>query len=189
MCSLCSTSYRVINPQCGQEYIPTEVWGASRSKAFPVIDFISTTSCLEDYCKVSLLAYATQKLLDGGDNICCIDRVLVVYGREDKLVGLDCGYGPYLVRDVHQQLVFYGLDIPAINSQQQNSFKKKHYFSLTDWIDSSTRGTMDSETFGIEKGHGQKAVDWINACARQEGLKLEARLYGQDLATPKLWNL
>ncbi len=42
---------------------------------------------------------------------------------------------------------------------------------------------MDSETFGIEKGHGQKAVDWINACARQERLKLEARLYGQDLAT------
>lgn len=42
---------------------------------------------------------------------------------------------------------------------------------------------MDSETFGVEKGHGKKVVDWINECARRDGLKLEARLYGHDLTT------
>ena len=42
---------------------------------------------------------------------------------------------------------------------------------------------MDSETFGVEKGYGRKAVDWINATAQREGLKLEARLYGYDLGT------
>lgn len=42
---------------------------------------------------------------------------------------------------------------------------------------------MDSETFGAEKGHGQEVVDWINLSARRDHLKLEARLYGQDLVT------
>ena len=41
----------------------------------------------------------------------------------------------------------------------------------------------DSESFGVEKGHGEKVVGWINEQARKRGLRLEARLYGYDLAT------
>lgn len=41
----------------------------------------------------------------------------------------------------------------------------------------------DSETFGIEKGYGKEAVEWLNAEARQEGLKFEARLYGHEITT------
>ena len=42
---------------------------------------------------------------------------------------------------------------------------------------------MDSETFGIEKGSGQKVIDWLNEYTQKEGLNLEARLYGYDLTT------
>ncbi len=42
---------------------------------------------------------------------------------------------------------------------------------------------MDSETFGVEKGHGREAVDWINESARHDKVKLEARLYGHILET------
>lgn len=42
---------------------------------------------------------------------------------------------------------------------------------------------MDSETFGVEKGSGQKVVDWLNEYTQKEGLRLEARLYGYDLVT------
>ncbi len=42
---------------------------------------------------------------------------------------------------------------------------------------------MDSETFGIEKGHGQEAIDWLNEEAKKDNLKFEARLYGQDIET------
>jgi hypothetical protein len=42
---------------------------------------------------------------------------------------------------------------------------------------------MDSETFGIEKGYGQEAVEWLNEEAKKEGLKFEARLYGQEIET------
>jgi hypothetical protein len=41
----------------------------------------------------------------------------------------------------------------------------------------------DSETFGIEKGYGQQAIDWLNEEARQNGLKFEARLYGHEIST------
>jgi len=41
----------------------------------------------------------------------------------------------------------------------------------------------DSETFGIEKGHGKEAVEWINDEARHDGLKFEARLYGHEITT------
>ena len=42
---------------------------------------------------------------------------------------------------------------------------------------------MDSETFGIEKGHGQEAIEWLNEEAKKDGLKFEARLYGQEVET------
>ncbi len=42
---------------------------------------------------------------------------------------------------------------------------------------------MDSETFGVEKGSGQKVVDWLNEYTQKEGLRLEARLYGYELVT------
>jgi len=42
---------------------------------------------------------------------------------------------------------------------------------------------MDSETFGIEKGHGEEAIQWINEQVKKRELKLEVRLYGDDLVT------
>ena len=42
---------------------------------------------------------------------------------------------------------------------------------------------MDSETFGIEKGYGSQAVEWMNEEARKVGLKFEARLYNQEIST------
>lgn len=42
---------------------------------------------------------------------------------------------------------------------------------------------MDSETFGIEKGHGEEAVQWINEQVKKHDFKLEVRLYGDDLLT------
>lgn len=41
----------------------------------------------------------------------------------------------------------------------------------------------DSETFGIEKGHGKEAIEWLNEEARKDGLKFEARLYGHEVTT------
>ena len=41
----------------------------------------------------------------------------------------------------------------------------------------------DSETFGVEKGHGEELVNWLNEQAQEQGLKLEARLYGRDMTT------
>ncbi len=42
---------------------------------------------------------------------------------------------------------------------------------------------MDSETFGIEKGHGQEAIEWLNEEAKKGNLKFEARLYGLEIET------
>jgi hypothetical protein len=42
---------------------------------------------------------------------------------------------------------------------------------------------MDSETFGVEKGYGALAVDWMNEEAKKAGLKFEARLYNQEITT------
>ena len=41
----------------------------------------------------------------------------------------------------------------------------------------------DSETFGIEKGHGEEIVTWLNNQSKSQKTKLEARLYGYVLKT------
>ncbi|VVC05577.1 Uncharacterised protein [uncultured archaeon] len=41
----------------------------------------------------------------------------------------------------------------------------------------------DSESFGIEKGHGEKAVRWMNDEAKKMGWKFEARLYDYLIST------
>jgi len=40
-----------------------------------------------------------------------------------------------------------------------------------------------SETFGIEKGHGEEVITWLNEQAKSQDAKLEARLYGYDIST------
>jgi len=40
-----------------------------------------------------------------------------------------------------------------------------------------------SETFGIEKGHGEEVITWLNGQVKPQGTKLEARLYGYDIST------
>ncbi len=39
----------------------------------------------------------------------------------------------------------------------------------------------DSETFGIEKGHGEEVIDWLNE--KFKDTKFEARLYGYTVTT------
>jgi hypothetical protein len=41
----------------------------------------------------------------------------------------------------------------------------------------------DSETFGVEKGHGEEIVSWLNDQAKSQSIKLEARLYGYNIST------
>ena len=41
----------------------------------------------------------------------------------------------------------------------------------------------DAETFGVEKGYGEQAVQWINEESKKLGLKFEARLYGYEIET------
>ncbi len=41
----------------------------------------------------------------------------------------------------------------------------------------------DSETFGIEKEHGEEVIAWLNEHAKSQGVKLEARLYGYSVST------
>ncbi len=41
----------------------------------------------------------------------------------------------------------------------------------------------NSETFGVEKGHGEEVITWLNEKAKSRGAKLEARLYGYDIST------
>ncbi|MHA7734621.1 hypothetical protein [Nitrosopumilus sp. S6] len=41
----------------------------------------------------------------------------------------------------------------------------------------------DSETFGVEKGHGEEVVTWLNEYAKSQKTKLEARLYGYTVST------
>ena len=40
-----------------------------------------------------------------------------------------------------------------------------------------------SETFGIEKGYGQQAIEFMNEEAKNEGWKFEARLYNYEIET------
>jgi len=39
----------------------------------------------------------------------------------------------------------------------------------------------DSETFGIEKGHGEEVITWLNDQTKEK--KFEARLYGYSIET------
>ena len=41
----------------------------------------------------------------------------------------------------------------------------------------------DSETFGVEKGHGEEVVTWLNEQVKSQSIKLEARLYGYNVST------
>jgi len=41
----------------------------------------------------------------------------------------------------------------------------------------------DSETFGVEKGHGEEVIAWLNEHAKSQKIKLEARLYGYTIST------
>lgn len=41
----------------------------------------------------------------------------------------------------------------------------------------------DSETFGVEKGHGEEVIGWLNEQTKAQGTKLEARLYGYNIST------
>ena len=41
----------------------------------------------------------------------------------------------------------------------------------------------DSETFGIEKNHGEEVISWLNEYAKKQNMKLEARLYGYTVST------
>ena len=41
----------------------------------------------------------------------------------------------------------------------------------------------DSETFAIEKNHGEEVIVWLNEKAKSQGIKLEARLYGYSIST------
>jgi len=41
----------------------------------------------------------------------------------------------------------------------------------------------DSETFGIEKGYGQQAIEFMNEEAKKERWKFEARLYNYEIET------
>lgn len=41
----------------------------------------------------------------------------------------------------------------------------------------------DSETFGIEKGHGEEVIAWLNKEGKSKDKKFEARLYGYTIMT------
>lgn len=41
----------------------------------------------------------------------------------------------------------------------------------------------DSESFGIEKGHGKEVVDWLNEQSKSMNAKFEARLYDYYIST------
>ncbi|HJM79117.1 MAG TPA: hypothetical protein QF656_01070 [Nitrosopumilus sp.] len=41
----------------------------------------------------------------------------------------------------------------------------------------------NSETFGVQKGHGKEIVDWLNEQSKNQNNKLEARLYNHTITT------
>jgi hypothetical protein len=41
----------------------------------------------------------------------------------------------------------------------------------------------NSETFGVQKGHGKEIVEWLNEQSKTQKGKLEARLYGYTVKT------
>ena len=46
----------------------------------------------------------------------------------------------------------------------------------------------ESETFGIESGHGENVIKWLNEEAKNQKLKFESRLYGYELNTQNFGN-
>jgi len=41
----------------------------------------------------------------------------------------------------------------------------------------------NSETFGVQKGHGEEIVTWLNEQSKIQNNKLEARLYNYEIST------
>ena len=41
----------------------------------------------------------------------------------------------------------------------------------------------NSETFGVQKGHGKEIVEWLNEQSKNQKTKLEARLYNYEIST------
>ena len=41
----------------------------------------------------------------------------------------------------------------------------------------------NSETFGVQKGHGKEIVEWLNDQSKTQNTKLEARLYNYEIST------
>ena len=41
----------------------------------------------------------------------------------------------------------------------------------------------NSETFGVQKGHGKQIVEWLNEQSKKQNNKLEARLYDYEIST------
>ena len=41
----------------------------------------------------------------------------------------------------------------------------------------------NSETFGVQKGHGKEIVEWLNEQSKTQNTKLEARLYNYEIST------
>ena len=41
----------------------------------------------------------------------------------------------------------------------------------------------NSETFGVQKGHGKEIVEWLNVQSKTQKTKLEARLYNYEIST------
>ena len=41
----------------------------------------------------------------------------------------------------------------------------------------------NSETFGVQKGHGKEIVEWLNEQSKTQNIKLEARLYNYEIST------
>ena len=41
----------------------------------------------------------------------------------------------------------------------------------------------NSETFGVQKGHGKEIVEWLNEQSKTQNSKLEARLYNYEIST------
>ncbi|MBI3639337.1 MAG: hypothetical protein HY223_03385 [Thaumarchaeota archaeon] len=41
----------------------------------------------------------------------------------------------------------------------------------------------DAESFGVEKGYGDQAIQWMNDEAKKTGWKFEARLYNYEITT------
>ena len=41
----------------------------------------------------------------------------------------------------------------------------------------------NSETFGVQKGHGKEIVEWLNEQSKKQNNKLEARLYDYVVST------